>query len=310
MWKDIFNFTKAERRGIFVLILLIMLVIISPSIYDKFRKKQTQDYSEFLEAVEAFKNKRTSEIAKEQNVLAKKRSNKNKINFELKNFDPNTVSKQELINMGLPEKLSTTIINFRNSGGSFNRKEDMQKIYGMSDDIYNQMEPYILIKQNPETGEEKNTSYTHYQKRNFDKKTENAIKEVVFININHADTLELTKIRGIGQVFSRRIVSYRELLGGFHSKTQLLEVYGMDSLRYDNIKEHIYIEGDLQAININTAKFSDLISHPYINKNIANSIIKIREQHGKYNSIEEIKKSELISDNDYEKIIPYLKILD
>jgi competence protein ComEA len=63
-------------------------------------------------------------------------------------FDPNTASLQEFQKLGLSEKQASTIKNYLNKGGSFKTKEDLKKIYGISADQYNQLEPYIFIEKN------------------------------------------------------------------------------------------------------------------------------------------------------------------
>src|SRR3569833_3197280 len=54
----------------------------------------------------------------------------------------------------------------------------------------------------------------------------------VVIELNSADSAKLTELKGIGPSFARRIINYRNRLGGFINKEQLKEVYGMDDDRY------------------------------------------------------------------------------
>ena len=137
----------------------------------------------------------------------------------------------------------------------------------------------------------------------------NISMEKILIDINTADTLLLRSLNGIGPVLSKRIIEYRSKLGGFLKKEQLKEIYGFRIETYDKIKNKIHIlDSTIIRININTVSIEALKNHPYINWNLANSIVKYREQHGQYTSIEKIKSIHLVVDEIYRKIAPYLRI--
>jgi competence protein ComEA len=308
MLKDLFTFTKNERNGIIVLLFLMLLVIFAPAAYRRISESSPKDYSEFVKAVEEFEKARLAKLDEEKPIEISKSAFEVE-SFNLDFFDPNSINHAELIQMGLPERLCNTIMNFRKSGGEFSQKEDLRKIFGMTDNIYYQIESYIII---PEKAESKNINSEVLAERKLKNNNSDFENPTLHlrININMADSTELTMLRGIGQVFSNRIIKYREMLGGFHSPEQLLEVHGMDTVRYNAIKEFIFTEGNIYAININSAEVDDLLKHPYINRNIANSIVMLRKQHGKYKCVEDIKKSALIKDDFFIKIKPYLKIDD
>ena len=134
-------------------------------------------------------------------------------------------------------------------------------------------------------------------------------KTFLRININQADSLAFSALNGIGPIFSSRIVRYRNWLGGFHSKEQLLDVYGIDSMLLNHILPHLMVSSsDVKKININTTNFSSLASHPYISKSVANSIIKYRNHHGNFTSLAELKLISLIDEDLFRKIAFYLTI--
>ncbi len=192
--------------------------------------------------------------------------------------------------MGLRKKLVRTIINYRDKGGKFYKSEDLKNIYGMRENEFNALEPYINIK--------KDTIKV------FSKKI---IANDLLLDINSADTLDLQQLRGIGPSYARRIVKYRERLGGFSSIEQLYEVYGMDSLRFHGIAENIYVGNNgIQKININEAGIKQLIKHPYIEFYLAKSIVKYRKEIGNYTDTEQLKNANLIYEELYEKIKPYI----
>ena len=128
------------------------------------------------------------------------------------------------------------------------------------------------------------------------------------VNINSADTTEFKSLKGIGSYYSSKIVKYRKELGGFTSVEQLKEVYGvLPEVIDQNIKRLVLDSVSIEKININTCETVDLKKHPYISWNIANSIVQIRKSREPYKIVEEIKKSDLVNDEIYRKIAPYLK---
>ncbi len=135
------------------------------------------------------------------------------------------------------------------------------------------------------------------------------ITKPLLININQADSFEFRKLAGIGEKYSSRIVRYRNWLGGFHSIEQLLEVYGIDSTLFIAISPYLQMEGDsLRRVNINDCSMKDLSSHPYITYKLAKLMVKYREHHGAYSSLEELKKIPLIDEQLFRKIAVYLEL--
>jgi DNA uptake protein ComE-like DNA-binding protein len=127
------------------------------------------------------------------------------------------------------------------------------------------------------------------------------------VELNSADTLDLQQLKGIGPSFAKRIVKYRDMLGGYYSKSQLLEVYGMDSARYEGFKNFVFVNPDsVKKIDINSATIKQLIKHPYIEFYTAKSIVNYRTKLGKYSEVTQLKDSSLVYDELYRKIAPYL----
>ncbi len=129
-------------------------------------------------------------------------------------------------------------------------------------------------------------------------------------DINTADTAALKKIYGVGAVLSARIVKYRDLLGGFTSKDQLSEVYGLDTEVVDRLDSMTYISEDFmpKQLSINELKAYELDDHPYLSKKIARAIDAYRHQHGKFESLESLYNLHLIDSTHLQRIAPYLKL--
>jgi competence ComEA-like helix-hairpin-helix protein len=134
-------------------------------------------------------------------------------------------------------------------------------------------------------------------------------REIIIIELNSADTFELQRLKGVGSSFANRIVKYRERLGGFRDKSQLLEVFGMDTTRYNGIRANLTVNQDsIHTININNVTFKDLMKHPYFHFGITKSIMLYRKEHKVFRNIEELKNIQGINDSVFGKIKVYVRV--
>jgi len=133
--------------------------------------------------------------------------------------------------------------------------------------------------------------------------------KIIYINMNTADTNQWKSLKGIGSKRANRIVKYRTLLGGFVSKNQLSEIYGLSDSLVEEIKPKLMLDSlKLIKININYASKKELATHPYISWNLANAILNYKVQHGDYDSLSKIKQIHLVNDDLYRKIVPYISL--
>lgn len=103
------------------------------------------------------------------------------------------------------------------------------------------------------------------------------VAPVLRIELNTADTLLLTELRGIGPGYARRIVGYRERLGGFHRPEQLLEVYGFTDELYAKIEASVWVDPvHVTPIRVNHLGIAQLKRHPYISYYEAKSLYETR----------------------------------
>lgn len=301
-FKEYFTFTKKERNGIVVL-LFCLLVLITVRVYQK-----NKSYGEIVIMDEAFQ-KDIEEFESSLRLKKNKReknnplTNQEKIAYETWEkpeeyfyFDPNLITKNELKILGFTQKQITTLLNYRKSGGQFFEKEDLLKIYGLKQEQYKLLEPYIRLESR-ETKTLGNKIKSH---------TEGKI-EIIDLNVATVD--DLTKLKGIGETYADRIIKFRNLLGGYYTEDQLLEVYGLDSVRFIAIKN--YVKADtfyIKKISLNKSDYKYLIRHPYLNKYQTESILKFRELMGNFTQIEQIYLNKLLTKEEYLKLKPYLKL--
>lgn len=127
------------------------------------------------------------------------------------------------------------------------------------------------------------------------------------VELNSADTSLLKKVPGIGSSFARRIVKYRNLLGGFHTVAQLSEVYGIDEDRYRALAPWFRTETSLiRPLRINRIPADSLPYHPYLNKPQRRVLRQLRQRKGRIESWDHLQLLEEFSETDRQRLAPYL----
>jgi competence protein ComEA len=290
--RDLLGFSSKETNGFIILIPLIAMVLFSQAIYTSIVQPKQADL--------AADQKKLDEIIAQWGLEEKNK--KSQIDHPPKQklflFNPNNATLTDFNALGFSENLAKRIVHYRAKGGRFRIKSDLIKIYGMDSTFYSRLYTYITL---PES-----LQGTDFKKEN-DRRP--VFKKTKF-NLNTADTSALKMINGIGPVLAKRIVKYRESLGGFIRSQQLNEVYGLDSAVINRILKDSYVQTDFmpKQLNINAASEVELDIHPYIDKRTAKVIVTYRFQHGKFKSVEEIRNVVVIKKELADKIIPYLKI--
>lgn len=299
--KEYFNLSNNEQRGLIATLLIVIILVLVPKFY-MYIKPAAEVPKDNTALLAKYFTEKETEKPKGKKSFTKK--NSTPIHYHT--FNPNTVSKNELISLGFSEKTAAIFINFRNKGGKFYKKEDVKKVYGVNENLYNNIAPYIII---PEKEWNKTSKkYDIESNKDFEEKKEykKDIVKPVLVNINSADSATLRTIYGIGATFAERILKYRNLLGGFTHKEQLLNVYGMTQETYDNIKNQVFVSGAVTQLNINTSSWKDLKSHPYISSDKANIFTKYVKTHGKVNSLTEILNLSIFTEEEIQLLTPYL----
>jgi len=135
------------------------------------------------------------------------------------------------------------------------------------------------------------------------------LKQLTTLELNTADSTDFEDFPLISPKVARTIVRFRNALGGYYDKKQLLEVYGMDTSAYNSMINRITLDVSLvEKLNINKATEKALTHHPYIHKVLAKAIYNYRKTNGPFNKVSDIMKVEGIDKELYQKLSPYLSI--
>lgn len=233
-------------------------------------------------------------------------------------FDPNRADSATLHRLGLPGWMARNVVRYRQRGGRFRRAEDFKRIYGMTEEMYRILAPYIVIPESmaendrtaqqrqtadtPEaSGEERDTTPLYTPPQQEWERVEKYPAGTV-VELNSCDTTELKRIPGIGSGIARRITAYRQQLGGFYDIRQLREI----SLDAERLAPWFSIDTTaLRPIRLNRASVEQLRRHPYINFYQARAIVEYRRQFGRLDNLRILSPLEEFTREDLERIGHY-----
>tara|TARA_B100000424_G_C22938016_1_gene499115 strand:- start:1222 stop:2283 length:1062 start_codon:yes stop_codon:yes gene_type:complete len=348
-------YTSAQRRGVFLLLFLLSLLVIYRFTKDAIVGSNSISVIEIQHLKAPILNNDLQQFKKPKHIF--------------KDRDPNNWDSIDWESIGLSKNQVQTLLNYKDAIGGFKKKKDLYKCYVLNEFHKNKLDEIILFKSvNKKKKNKKNyffeihksaspnytlngqydtlyylkdsiiSYYLSFNLSNINQfkqssiYNEQKIKKIALsknqmkfivkqkgnknfkkplgkIKMNVADTTAWMTISGIGPKRARTIVNYRNQLGGFVNKSQLLEVFGISQELFDKINPLLEIDSNnIAKININNDSKDTIKKHPYFNWNLANAVVNYRDQHGVYKSLSKIKEIHLVNDDLYRKIAPYISI--
>lgn len=284
-----FYFNQRERKGALLFFSILSFVFFAPKLHQKYWQADEWVSIEIITL---------DTIPNEPKALAATLSPRQDSLFS---FNPNLVKQAELIALGLTPPIARTLINYRNKGGKFFRKEDLKKIYGVDESWYNSVEDYIVL---PEQNRPSKPSNFVAQKPKA--KPYYTPKTPIRIEVNTASAEEWAKLRGIGPVLSQRIVKFREKLGGFYDVDQVNETFGLPDSTFQSIYTQLYLESQPQKLFINLSDTEQLAKHPYIDWKLARILVNYRRAHGPFKRADDLKQVYTLDELTLQRLMPYL----
>ena len=265
-----FRLTRNERLGL-IGVLVIFLVII---LFKYFDARVTVDFKPSSiehKKAELTSIRQTNDIRKENNFFPKGKKVIHIAPFE--KFNPNRVDAEYWKKIGFENKLAIRLKNFINSGTGIKERYDLSKVYGMKKEWFELIKDSIILEQ-------------------------------FHIDINTANSESFEAINGLGEKMSRRIIKFRNSLGGFYSVEQLKKVYGIDSNVIAQNYDVFTLTTGQNKINVNSTGLKNMVKHPFISAQQAEEIIKIRSVYGK---IDSIALKDIFTSKEWSEVKYYLK---
>ncbi|GGH39860.1 competence protein ComEA [Mangrovimonas yunxiaonensis] len=284
--KPHFVFTKQQRTGVF---LLLVLIVAAQGIYYFSDFSSPKPLAIDQEKLAAFEHeldslKRVSEAKKKPKIYP---------------FNPNYITDYKGYTLGMSTAEIDRLHNFRALNKWVNSASEFQQVTQVSDSLLKAISPYFKFPEwvtNP---------------RPKSKFKDRATKPKTYaqkLDLNKASKAALQKVYGVGEKLSQRIIDYRTKHGGFAANAELGEIYGLSAEVIERLLEHFAVKTPrpIQRVNLNTATRDQLVNIPYIDYEIAYNIIEQRTLREGFNSFDELTKVKGFPLNKIEIIKLYL----
>ncbi|MER0439832.1 helix-hairpin-helix domain-containing protein [Emticicia sp. W12TSBA100-4] len=322
--RNLLSMSPAEAKGVIVIFGIIIFVILLMFGADWFFAQKPQNLvissPKMLDSLTVSLDNRKPAYGNQSSYGQKYEKYDAKKSYKNFNFDPNTASVEQFESLGLPKFIAERIEKYRSKGGKFRKREDFAKIYGILPDTYERLEPYITLPsaddeslrtpQAEATSVERTVAATAPSE---DKTVENKIanpktnpKQPVRFELNTGDTTDFMKIKGIGSGYAKRIIKFRDMLGGFVSTEQIKETYGLPPETIDELLKYGFVKNGVKRLKVNQIGISEF-RHPYLKYYQAKAIIAYREQHGAFKNSEDLKQIKVLDEATIMKLLPYLE---
>lgn len=291
--RHFFYLQKSDRKAMIFLLLVIVAACVVFYIAG-----EREEESHALQPVE-----KPEHPPKSYRKQAYKRHDRQQPKAERFYFDPNTADPDELARLGLRPWQIRNLEHYREAGGVFRTPRDFARLYGMTAKQYRELEPYIRIDQD-EMEEHMFYANEPIEMRDTVKYPIKMTSEERIV-LNTADTVALRKVPGVGPHFARKIVEYRERLGGYYRVQQLLEIddFPESAVAFFIIPD----DSTLRKMNINRLSLNELKRHPYINFFQAREIVDYRRLHGRINHLHDLSLSRDFPPEAIERLEPYVE---
>lgn len=312
--KSFFTLNKGEQKGIVVLFVLVFVVAVLNMLLPFFIENDKSGFSDYKNEIAVFRKERG---LFQDSVEIKKRQKKGDLTKEealliIKPFvfDPNTLDEQAWLKMGFSPRQYQSINNYLSKGGRFRKPVDLKKMYCISQAEFDLVEPFIVIEGQTETGAIKRKRKTKTKSVNeYYKKTNKPKVIYIITELNSADSANLVSNLKLYPSIASRVVKYKNKLGGFYKKEQLLEVYKFPKTYFNKIKSYLEVDSSkIEMMNINSIAFKQLLKHPYFDYETTKLIFNKKPKKGKmyYSGFQELKDLTGINDSIAERIKHYL----
>lgn len=291
--------SRADRLGAWLLSILILTALLFFFLFHTFEEKkeelslsanEQQEMERFLVQMQEVEKSRLKQYQQKNNAYRHREK-------ETFYFNPNTADYETFLRLGLYPWQARNALKYRQKGGVWRKPEDFSKLYGLSQEDFLRLKPYIVIP-------EKASAYKYVPAEKTEYTAPVKLKEGYTIPLNTSDTTLLKQIPGIGSYYASKIQRYKERLGGFVSTIQLREIEGLPG----DIQRWFHFDPvTIKKISVNKASFKELVRHPYLNYEQVKVVVNYIRQYGPLQSWQELRYSKHFTEEDFRRLAPYFE---
>ena len=277
-----FWYSKNQRNGILILATLITLIQVVLYFADElFAPYHSAENLEKLREIERL-------------LDSMQRKESDSTSYRIYPFNPNYISDYKGYVLGMSTEEIDRLLAFRDQGRFLKSASEFQEVTGVSDSLLGKISVYFKF---PKFKRQYRQHHAPAKRKIADKR-----------DLNKASYDDLQSVTGIGPILSKRIISYRNLLGGFNFEDQLYEVYNLPHEAIENLLENFEIVDPppIEKLNINTASFKQILNLPYIDYELARRIMAFRSEEKLITNLSDLKKIDSFPLDKYDRIAVYL----
>ena len=286
--KSHFVFNRSQRNGILFLIFFILGFLVI-SYYVDFSEENAMD----MDSEEVIAIQRELDSLRTINIASKKP--------KIFPFNPNFITDFKGYTLGMSAEEIDRLLVFRKENKWINSVEDFKQVTKVSDSLLNKISPYFKFPEWISNSKPKK----NYLKKGFKEKT---FQQKVDLNITTQEQLE--KVNGIGKVYSKKIIDYRNKLGGFSDDIQIYQLYGLDYQVIKKVLNEFTVKTpkEIVKMNFNSISASDIATIPGISFDLAKRIWEYRILNEQIESFSQLQNIEGLTKRKLQGIQLYLKI--
>jgi DNA uptake protein ComE-like DNA-binding protein len=309
-----FFYTRSERRGVMVLLMVSLGFLLVPLFYKTFsRRFASTDFTAFQNDIAVFAAQKR--LTTEGGYSSQNDRFTDSKPTRLFTFNPNDVTADELITLGLPPRVAKTWTNYTAKGGHFRQTDDIKKIYGLTTADFDRLKSYIDIENEAQKG------FYDNSKPQLDKQNVSNLPsqyatphEIVLQNFD-PNTASESLLLGLGLdgKIVKNLLKYRERGGRFYRKEDLKKLYDFSEIDFLRLEKYIQIvenqklgdnlasesskynvspkgdNRDIYSIDVNRATTQDWLQLRGIGTTFAARITQYRETLGGCAALETIR---------------------
>ncbi len=265
--KSYFQYSKSQRSGIF---LLVVLCIVCQFAFFYLDPRSDKD-----------SNSEKQKWISMQTIVDSLKVEKQNFTPKIYPFNPNFITDYKGSKLGMSVAEIDRLLNYRKTNQYVNSASEFQKVTQVSDSLLNAISPYFKF---PDwVNKSKNNNFKPFEKKTV---------KIIVLDINLATKEDLIKIYGIGPALSDRILKQKEILGGFVSMKQMGDVWGLSPEVIGSLNQHFKVTTipKIKKIDINNAPIKELMLFPYFKYALAKAIVTYRSMNGDFKNSEDLTK--------------------
>ena len=207
-------------------------------------------------------------------------------------FDPNTLAYDSLRLLGLTEREANALIKYRSYRPiTFRQAKDLRRVRALDSQRVERLMALVRLpvadtSSSPAPRSPQTLSAT--------------------VDINRATAQVWQQLPGIGAYRAQSIVKFRDRLGGFASVDQVATTYGLPDSVFQQIRKHLVASPIVRPLYVNRADAATLAAHPFLQRSTATIIVRYRDNHGPFRSVEDLKKVRALTTETLDELLPYL----